>query len=188
METLCHGNCYKCDVTFIEGACLVAFLHSLPTAMVNGLLTVALGYSKLWQLNNNIQFLNIRNHPVHGLGKVRASLFTKPSMGPKREREGRRHTNAWLGAIIIPIKEVEWTVWTATVACLDQGNNTKQDQWNFHIQMRRSGWHQKSSCVLIGQILYCSTVDVCFGRRWTWQNFFLHNHWNTSRWQVICLC
>lgn len=85
METLCHGNCYKYDITFIEGTCLVAHLHS--TAMVNELLTVAFGYSKLWQLNNNIQFLNIRNHPVHRLGKVRARMFTKPSMGPKRGRE-----------------------------------------------------------------------------------------------------
>lgn len=85
METLCHGNCYKYDLTFIEGTCLVAHLHS--TAMVNELLTVAFGYSKLWQLNNNIQFLNIRNHPVQRLGKVRARMFTKPSMGPKRGRE-----------------------------------------------------------------------------------------------------
>lgn len=71
----------------------MAYLQLLPPAMFNELLTVALGYLKLWQLNNSIQFLNIRNHSVHGLGKGQSEFVYQCQHGAK-EREGGGHTNA----------------------------------------------------------------------------------------------
>lgn len=41
-------------VTYIEGTWLVSHLHSLSISMVSELLAIALGYSKLWQLTDNI--------------------------------------------------------------------------------------------------------------------------------------